>query len=764
MENKETLTTAMMKDTSLHQALSGIVEVIESRTNSHNAHFDMCMLYLDLFFISTHGDNVDFHSHTRTAVDANMIYGFEHDALRQLEALDHRGVKPSSLMPVPDEFRIQLDPRVFPQRETGAMGEEFSHMTSNMMQVQPINKKSRPEAASLKTPIHPDERINLRSLRVAGHSIKFTRILKQESSLRNTSSLHYLAHTGQFAKLKLRLDAGSDVNEMNVASTWTPLQYAAAQGHLKVLRLLLNRGAQLLIQKSFSAPALHLAAAAGHIPVLKELLQHYQQQPKVEEDKSATPQKSVVNGLNARSSNDALYDRHGAHPLHYACATGHIDTIKYLLEAEPKSLHFKTEYGDTPLHYACLFGQLQAAQYLLEQGAEANATNEKQYTPLLALADRQIIVRCVRAIAIHTKQVQNAILPDISFKTLNNMVQLLKKHGADLNAQDKKQSTALLRCILQPNPALFSILLEQGADVNKADEHKVSPLFCSLSRGMSNMAMALIQNKNIDIHVRDKNGFTALFPAAITGELRLVKACVEAGLDVNDNKNELSTTPLIRLCIRTQSTAMRAFKSRYKAGLLASAQYTDESFKFYQVIEYLLQQGASTEARNQRGYTALLHAASNGDYKACELLLQYGADVNARDIKYQDTPLHVLCYMGRLETPGMLLPTYETSLSPRVADVFKKDNTPPRYLKTAQVLARSGADLSLHNKNKSTPFSIAHSCEHTTKELKDFFLSAAEQFLNKNKKASPTAEQNPPADQSPPPKTPTDNTQASPSA
>ncbi|KAJ3114374.1 hypothetical protein HDU96_002179 [Phlyctochytrium bullatum] len=80
-----------------------------------------------------------------------------------------------------------------------------------------------------------------------------------------------------------------------------------------------------------------------------------------------------------------------------------------------------------------------------------------------------------------------------------------------------------------------------------------------------------------------------------------------------------------------------------KKGLGSTALFPAEFYErdrgHIQTLELLIASGANIEARDERGRTALYHAAMNGRSKCVQLLIDAGADVNAADW-YGHTPLN----------------------------------------------------------------------------------------------------------------------------
>ena len=87
---------------------------------------------------------------------------------------------------------------------------------------------------------------------------------------RNELSVAALSGVGNPAILGMLLDAGADPN-FRVDKGWTPLTFAAADGKVESVRLLLARGANPNDRGSRDTPLI-MAAYAGHVPTIKLLL------------------------------------------------------------------------------------------------------------------------------------------------------------------------------------------------------------------------------------------------------------------------------------------------------------------------------------------------------------------------------------------------------------------------------------------------------------------------------------------------------------
>ena len=63
-------------------------------------------------------------------------------------------------------------------------------------------------------------------------------------------------------------------------------------------------------------------------------------------------------------------------PLHSACAKGHVEIVKYLVDHGAQIEATSNKKGFTPLHLASQFNHRCIVEFLLENGADASAQAE----------------------------------------------------------------------------------------------------------------------------------------------------------------------------------------------------------------------------------------------------------------------------------------------------------------------------------------------------------------------------------------------------
>jgi ankyrin repeat protein len=114
----------------------------------------------------------------------------------------------------------------------------------------------------------------------------------------------------------------------------------------------------------------------------------------------------------------------------------------------------KDKLGYTPLHCAARTGQWQIAQILIENGADLNARDHYGHSPLFnaVAADSKVLVEMLlnREAQVNIKNnagwtplhvAIRASKPDSTISHRYDIVELLVKHGADVNARNQRGSS-----------------------------------------------------------------------------------------------------------------------------------------------------------------------------------------------------------------------------------------------------------------------------------------------------------------------------------
>ncbi|XP_056429813.1 ankyrin repeat domain-containing protein 26 isoform X5 [Hyla sarda] len=172
-------------------------------------------------------------------------------------------------------------------------------------------------------------------------------------------------------------------------------------------------------------------------------------------------------------------DKENRTPLHLACANGHLDVVKLLVENKAK-LNVCDTANRTPLMKAIQCQHESCATLLLEHQADPNVVDVNEYA------------------ALHLA----ALIPSMSIA-----VQLLE-HGANINAINKDGCTPLILSVTENHQEMVELLIKEGADINSRDSNGRTSLMIAASNGHIGLVKYLLQN-SADSSIKDLTGWTA---------------------------------------------------------------------------------------------------------------------------------------------------------------------------------------------------------------------------------------------------------------
>ncbi|XP_039617344.1 ankyrin repeat domain-containing protein 26 isoform X5 [Polypterus senegalus] len=217
---------------------------------------------------------------------------------------------------------------------------------------------------------------------------------------------------------------------------------------------------------------LHKAAVGGDLAKLKQLIK-----------------KNDINQL----------DKENRTPLHLACAQGHAEVVRLLLDNKAKLNLCDNDYR-TPLMKAVQCQQERCAVYLLEVNADPNLVDTDGNT------------------ALHLA----AMIPDLSLATH------LLEHDAHVNASNKEGFTPLILAVAKNHQEMAEFLLKEGANVDSTDSLKRTALMFAANNGQINMVRLLLRY-NADISIKEDKGWTAEDYAVMNGHHACSHLIIEHG-------------------------------------------------------------------------------------------------------------------------------------------------------------------------------------------------------------------------------------------
>ncbi|KAL8917658.1 MAG: hypothetical protein Q9208_007839 [Pyrenodesmia sp. 3 TL-2023] len=255
------------------------------------------------------------------------------------------------------------------------------------------------------------------------------------------NGIRLAALNGHSSILQRLLDTdGSDLDAIDEEG-YTALIFGSEYGYAKVVRVLLDKGADINAQGGIYGSALQVASRGGHNQVVQMLL-----------DKGAD--------INAQGEfyRSALWA---------ASAAGYHQVVQMLFD-KGADVNAQGGYFNNALWAASAGGYHQVVQMLLDKGADVNARCGDYGSALqVASAGGHIQV-----------------------------VQMLLDKGADINAQDGFDGSALQAASATGHKQVVQILLDKGADVNAQGGYYGSALRAA-SAGRYNQVVQMLLDKGV---------------------------------------------------------------------------------------------------------------------------------------------------------------------------------------------------------------------------------------------------------------------------
>lgn len=367
---------------------------------------------------------------------------------------------------------------------------------------------------------HPDVHL-VQELLDRGAQIKFGGL---QAGYRRAIELAARAGQPDVTKLLLLHEQATDIND-STHEDRTPLYLAALSGSYETFKLLFDHGASIQCQCADGYSPLHVANNAD---IAKFLLQRG-----IHVD---TPNQKGVE--KKRSCKD---DEHCSEtPLVRACADGRGQVIQVLLDADadPKILDF---HGNTTLNLAARSGLSEAIAIFAARGVSIHQAGDDGLAPLHNAAVNnhpgaiEQLLTLGADINVNTKHGATAL--ELGLKSLEVM-QMLVKHGADINYTRRDGVTLMHKVVKQPwrdedkSRMAFNNLVKLGADVEARDNKGYSVLHTAVKHGEAH-SLRIVLERGANVNSMNNDGWTPLMTASYRPFLPAVNLLLENGADIH---------------------------------------------------------------------------------------------------------------------------------------------------------------------------------------------------------------------------------------
>ncbi|XP_073259168.1 transient receptor potential cation channel subfamily A member 1-like [Porites lutea] len=462
------------------------------------------------------------------------------------------------------------------------------------------------------------------------------------------------------------------------------LHLASWCGDEKEVRNMINKADVNQLDKS-GRTALHNAILGGHVNIVEILLE--------------------------AGANTTLLDRSQEAPLHTAVRTGNENLVKAFLSREDCNPDITGKASQTPLHIAAKMDKVSICKVLIDHGASPDCRDDEEMTPLTRAVEQGA---CTAAELLfedaktRDKEMVKEVLTNVDSdgSTLLHLavdsescavVKLCLKNGSIIRQpKDHDRSTAFhLACAvgaleivklfaskdpkicritlidaqgwtplhlaaLNNHPYVLKYLLEQGALVDPRDKLRRTPLFLAAENGGTEAAKVLIDNgadvtaKDVDLRscVRVAVGHTATMTVLLTKR---------EAIPLITDKDITGFAPVHYAAKYGNLQNILLFMKRNKAATIVTSDALDTAlhgaarYGWLEIVDALLsgRNVRSINVKNNQGKTALHFACAEGHDQVVELLLKLGATVQS---DHSDrTALHVAAMRGSTQCVKYLL-------------------------------------------------------------------------------------------------------------
>ena len=389
------------------------------------------------------------------------------------------------------------------------------------------------------------------------------------NDLQQKKPIHYAAACESPSTLNVLLQMGANVNEFDKFKK-TPLMMAARAGRKENVSLLLkNKNIQPNIKIRSGYTALHFAIENGHIDVVKLLIEEGKMNIELPGPERMTPlilaakygHEDIINYLIEQGAKTKKKDKFKRTALAIAVKAGHSKITSILLRkgAETELADNSNNY---PLHYACAYGWMDIVELLVKAGVCVDTVNSWKISciEIAMLKNHFGIVKYLlnnTSVDVNTKfdrgntlLIHSMIL--INDKSEKEVEYLIKVKKADVN-QSNIEGIAGLHLLalcnfdnyierngLQSLKGGYNYNYKYSNRLNIKEKKEALEVEREIHKTIMKRIITLFIENNADINLKTKNGKTPIQMALEVMNYTFIEEILKYNPDLlfQDNKNE----------------------------------------------------------------------------------------------------------------------------------------------------------------------------------------------------------------------------------
>ena len=455
----------------------------------------------------------------------------------------------------------------------------------------------------------------------------------EDRASREMSEFLTLCHAGKMRELEHRLEdnpklAWQTLSTGKPEQRFTGLHVAASRGHIDIVKLLLDAGANLNSRCGAGTTLLMQLCGRSRTDegtqLPKELIDDSLAYGWLYHAFNPLDYPHDVRLLVERGAELDATDDQGRCALCYCAKADNSEALKLLLQQGVK-LNGEHCCDNDPLSIACYHGSRKCVQALLDAGADIEHRDQQGRTPLYHAAAKGSIW----------------------------VIELLLESGANVCSGSSHDNDPLYIAALNLHGEYVKELIRAGAPVLPSEKHDYSVLDAAAHSGDPEVVNLLLKQEGVSANAKSSpEGRTALQIAAYQGRFSCVKTLLDHGANIDSSDNRGFTAlyqaaagnePAVLELLLSRGASVKGWSS-YKSDPL----YVAARKGYMRCVKALLDAGAPVLSGRKHGRSALGAAAENGHREILELLLQQDVSPDAESNAVGGTPLLLAAAQGRI--------------------------------------------------------------------------------------------------------------------